>query len=91
MYDHLPLIEFSYNNNYQSSIQIPHSEDLYGRRCRYPIGWFKVGEVGLARAYINHETIEKVKLIQEGLKTAQSHKKSYNDVWIRVLLFKIKD
>jgi len=40
--DHLPLIEFSYNNNYHSSIQMAPFEALYGRRCKYPIGWFEV-------------------------------------------------
>ncbi|WMV24471.1 hypothetical protein MTR67_017856 [Solanum verrucosum] len=38
--DHLPLIEFAYNNNYHSRIQMAHYEALYGRRYRYPVGWF---------------------------------------------------
>ncbi|WMV58527.1 hypothetical protein MTR67_051912 [Solanum verrucosum] len=45
--DHLPLIEFAYNNSYHSSIQMAHYEALYGRRCRSLIGWFEVGEAGL--------------------------------------------
>ena len=40
--DHLPLIEFSYNNSYHSSIGMAPFEELYGRRCRYPVGWFEV-------------------------------------------------
>ena len=43
--DHLPLIEFTYNNSYHSSIRMNIFESLYSRRCRSPIGWFKVGEV----------------------------------------------
>lgn len=42
--DHLSLIEFAYNNNFHDSIQMAPFEALYGRRCRSPIGWFKVGE-----------------------------------------------
>ena len=42
--DHLPLIEFSYNNSYRSSIGMGPFEALYGRRCRSPFGWFEVGE-----------------------------------------------
>ncbi|KAF3640037.1 putative ribonuclease H protein-like [Capsicum annuum] len=42
--DHLPLIEFVYNNSYHSSIQMALFEALCGRRCRSPIGWFEVGE-----------------------------------------------
>jgi hypothetical protein len=42
--DHLPLIEFSYNNSYHSSIQMAPYEALYGRKCRSPICWEEVGE-----------------------------------------------
>ena len=41
----LPLAEFSYNNNYHSSIDMAPFEALYGRRCRSPIGWFDAFEV----------------------------------------------
>ena len=42
--DHLPLIEFSYNNSYHSSIGMAPFESLYGRRCRSLVLLFKVGE-----------------------------------------------
>jgi len=45
--DHLCLIEFIYNNNYHSNIQMTPYEALYKRRCRSPIGWFEVGEAEL--------------------------------------------
>ena len=35
--DHLPLIEFSYNNSYHSSICMNTFEELYDRRCRSPV------------------------------------------------------
>lgn len=35
--DHLPLVEFAYNNSYQSNIQMAPFEALYGRPCRSPI------------------------------------------------------
>ena len=35
--EHLPLVEFSYNNIYQASIQMAPYEALYGRPCRSPI------------------------------------------------------
>ncbi|GKF78366.1 putative reverse transcriptase domain-containing protein, partial [Tanacetum coccineum] len=42
---HLPLAEFSYNNNsYHSSIQYAPFEALYGRKCRSPVLWVEVGE-----------------------------------------------
>ncbi|GJR59285.1 putative reverse transcriptase domain-containing protein [Tanacetum coccineum] len=41
---HLPLVEFSYNNSYHSSVKCAPFEALYGRRCRTPIAWAEVGE-----------------------------------------------
>ena len=32
--EHLPLVEFAYNNSYQASIQMDPYEALYGRPCR---------------------------------------------------------
>ena len=37
--EHLDLVEFSYNNSYQASIQMAPFEALYGRRCRSPVYW----------------------------------------------------
>jgi hypothetical protein len=34
---HLPLIEFSYNNSYHSSIKCAPFEELYERKCRSPL------------------------------------------------------
>ncbi|GKA83530.1 putative reverse transcriptase domain-containing protein [Tanacetum coccineum] len=36
---HLPLVEFSYNNSYHSSVRCAPFEALYGRKCRSPIMW----------------------------------------------------
>ena len=41
--DHLPLIEFVYNNSYHSSIGMPPFEALYGRKCRSQIYWNETG------------------------------------------------
>ncbi|GKD64589.1 putative reverse transcriptase domain-containing protein, partial [Tanacetum coccineum] len=38
-YVHLPLVEFSYNNSYHSSMRCALFEALYGRKCRSPIMW----------------------------------------------------
>ena len=35
--EHLPLVEFAYNNNYQASIQMTPYEALYSSPCRSPI------------------------------------------------------
>ncbi|WMV14144.1 hypothetical protein MTR67_007529 [Solanum verrucosum] len=67
--DHFPLIEFTYNNSYHSSIQIATYEALYGRRCRSPVGWFEVGEVALIGLDSVHDAMEKVQFIRDRLKT----------------------
>ncbi|KAF3647590.1 hypothetical protein FXO37_19866 [Capsicum annuum] len=57
--DHLPLVEFAYNNSYQSSIKLAPFEALYGRRCRSPIGWYGVGETQLYRPDLVHQAMDK--------------------------------
>ena len=37
--DHLPLVEFAYNNSYQSTIQMAPYEVLYDRPCKTPVCW----------------------------------------------------
>ena len=34
---YIPLMEFAYNNSYQSSIGMAPYEALYGRKCRTPV------------------------------------------------------
>ncbi|GJU64627.1 putative reverse transcriptase domain-containing protein [Tanacetum coccineum] len=41
---HLPLVEFSYNNSYHSSVRCAPFEALYGRKCSSPIMWADVRE-----------------------------------------------
>ncbi|KAH0657753.1 hypothetical protein KY289_026501 [Solanum tuberosum] len=89
--DQLPLIEFTYNNSYHSSIQMAPYKALYGIRCRSPIGWFEVGKAGLIGPDLVHQAMKKVKVIQERLKTAQSRPKSYIYVRRRALEFEVDD
>ena len=77
--DHLPLMEFSYNNSYHSSIGMTPFEALYGRRCRSLVGWFEVGESSILDPEIIYEALEKVRVIRGRLATAYNRQKSYAD------------
>ena len=68
----LPLAEFSYNNSYQKSLQMAPFEALYGRRCRSPLNWSEPGEQVTFGPDLVTEAEEKVRVIQNHLKTAQS-------------------
>ncbi|WMV18903.1 hypothetical protein MTR67_012288 [Solanum verrucosum] len=46
-------------DGYYSRIGMTPFEDLYGRRCRSPIHWFKVGEVGLIGLELVHKAMQK--------------------------------
>ena len=76
---HLPLIEFTYNNSYHSSIGMAPFEALYGRKCRTPLCWHEFGESVVLGPEVVRETTEKVKLIREKMKASQSRQKSYHD------------
>ncbi|XP_052723742.1 uncharacterized protein LOC128193702 [Vigna angularis] len=63
-------------------------EALYGRKCRTPLCWFQEGEHILTGPELVQQTTDKVKLIQERLRTSRSRQKSYADRRRRPLEFK---
>ncbi|GKE22411.1 putative reverse transcriptase domain-containing protein [Tanacetum coccineum] len=88
---HLPLVEFSYNNSYHTSIKAAPFEVLYGRKCRSPICWAEVGDRQLTGPKIIHETTEKIIQIKSRIQAARDHQKSYADVRRKPLEFQIGD
>ncbi|XP_019434813.1 PREDICTED: uncharacterized protein LOC109341363 [Lupinus angustifolius] len=73
----LSLIEFTYNNSFHSSIGMAPYEALYGRKCRTPICWFEIEENLVLGHDVVQETTEKIKMIRENMRVAQSRQKSY--------------
>ena len=89
--EHLPLIEFAYNNSYQESIQMAPYEALYGRPCRSLICWTEMGESSITGPDLIRDTSDKVGMIRKRLLTTQSLQKSYVNVRRRPLEFKAGD
>ena len=77
--ENLPLVEFSYNNNYQASIHMAPYEALYGRPCQSLVCWTEVGERSSTGPNLVKDSSEKVELIRKCLLIAQSRQKSYTD------------
>nr|GEV74134.1 hypothetical protein [Tanacetum cinerariifolium] len=76
---HLPLVAFSYNNSYHTSIKAAPFEAFYGRKCRSPICWAEVGDSQLTGLEIIHETTEKIVQIKIRIQAARDRQKSYAD------------
>ncbi|KAJ9546759.1 hypothetical protein OSB04_019302 [Centaurea solstitialis] len=88
---HLPLVEFSYNNSYHSSIKMAPFEALYGRKCRTPLCWQETGEKILAGPELIQITHDKIRVIRERMKAAQDRQKSYADKRRRPIEFYVGD
>ena len=58
---HIPIVEFVYNNSFQSSIGMAPYEVLYGRKCRTPMCWTKLSEKKVLSPDLIQEIKEKVK------------------------------
>ena len=74
---HIPLVEFVYNNSFQSSIGMVPYEALYGRKCRTPLCLMELSEKKVIGPDLIQDTEEKVKMIKEILKVATYRQKSY--------------
>ena len=70
--EHLPLVEFAYNNSYEASIHMAPYEALNGRPGQSPVCWMGVGERPSRGPDLVRDTSKKVDLIRKRLLTAQS-------------------
>jgi hypothetical protein len=77
--NYLPLVEFTYNNSFHSSIGIPPYEALYGRSCRTPLSWERLEDRVTVGPELIQEIEEQVIRIRQRLKEAHDRQKSYAD------------
>ena len=88
---YIPLIEFSYNNSFQSSIGMAPYEALYGWKCRTPVCWTKLNEYKVIGLDIVKDTEEKVQVIRKSLKAANDQQKSYANLKRRDIAYEVGD
>nr|GFD06306.1 putative reverse transcriptase domain-containing protein [Tanacetum cinerariifolium] len=82
--NHLPLVEFSYNNSYHATIKAALFKALYGRKCRSPVCWTEVGEAQILGPELIQETTEKIVQIKQRMQAARDRQKSYSDLKLKV-------
>ncbi|GJY88935.1 putative reverse transcriptase domain-containing protein [Tanacetum coccineum] len=66
-------------------------EALYGRKCRSPVCWAKVGEAQLTGLELIQETTEKIILIKQRIQASQDRQKSYANLKRKLMEFKVGD
>ena len=74
------MVEFAYNNHYQSLARYIPFEIMYGRKCNTPISWSNPVD----RLVIGPELLKEMELIvkqvQDNLKIVQDRQKSQPDL-----------
>nr|GEW65419.1 putative reverse transcriptase domain-containing protein [Tanacetum cinerariifolium] len=89
--NHLPLVEFSYNNIYHATIKAVPFEALYGRKCRLPVCWTEVGEAQILGPELIQETTEKIVQIKERMQAVRDRQKSCADLKHKPIEFQVGD
>ena len=87
---YIPLMEFAYNNSFQSSIGMAPYEALYGRKCRTPVCWTELNEQKVIGPDIVKDTEEKVQVVRKRLKAARDRQKSYVDLKRRDIAYEVE-
>nr|GEZ64811.1 putative reverse transcriptase domain-containing protein [Tanacetum cinerariifolium] len=89
--NHLPLVEFSYNNSYHASTKASPFEALIGRKYRSPICWTEVGEPQILGPELIQETTEKIVKIKQRMQATRDRHKSYADLKRKPMEFQVGD
>nr|GEY11437.1 reverse transcriptase domain-containing protein [Tanacetum cinerariifolium] len=66
-------------------------EALYGRKCRSPVCWAKVGEAQLTGPEMIQKPTEKIVLVKQRIQAAQDRQKSYVDMKRKPIEFEVGD
>ncbi|KAM0052890.1 putative nucleotidyltransferase, Ribonuclease H [Helianthus debilis subsp. tardiflorus] len=88
---YLPLVEFSYNNSYHTSIQAAPFEALYGRKCRSPLCWAEVGDSQITGPELVVDATERIAQIRQRMVAARDRQKAYANKRRKPLEFQVGD
>ncbi|GKC79551.1 putative reverse transcriptase domain-containing protein [Tanacetum coccineum] len=89
--NHLPLVEFSYNNGYHASIKVASFEALCGRKYHSRVCWAKVGQVQLIGTEVVQEITEKIIQIKQRMQVVCDRQKNYADLKCKPMEFQVGD
>ena len=88
---YIPLMEFAYNNSYQSRIGMAPFEALCGRICRTPMCWTELNEHKIISPDLVKDNEEKVQIIQQKLKASSDRQRSYANLKGNDIEFEVGD
>ena len=77
--DYLHVVEFAYNNEYQTFLKRSSFEALYGIKCNTPVSWDNPTDRAVVGLDLLREMEEKMIKIKQNLKASQDRQKSYVD------------
>lgn len=85
------LVEFAYNNGYQTLAKLSPFEVLYDQKCTTPISWDDPVERLMVGPEMLQEMESTVRKVQQNLKEAQNRQESYANQKIRHFEFQVGD
>jgi hypothetical protein len=68
--DYLHLVEFAYNNGYQTSLKMSPFESLYDRNCNTPVSWDNPADRTIVGLELLKEMEDQMIKIKKNLKVA---------------------
>ncbi|GKG23735.1 putative reverse transcriptase domain-containing protein, partial [Tanacetum coccineum] len=77
--NHLPLVEFSYNNSYHASTRLHHLNHFTVKSAVHPFVGPRLEKFNLLVHEIVQETTEKIVQIKQRMQDARDRQKSYFD------------
>nr|GEU44498.1 putative reverse transcriptase domain-containing protein [Tanacetum cinerariifolium] len=85
---HLPLVEFSYNNSYHSSVKCAPFEALYGRNFQTPIAWEEKSYADNRRKPLEFSVGDKV-LLKVSPRKGVVKSSSFHDFSLYLRIFRV--